>query len=747
MPKRQRGKTKFHLMSRWTKRRHVKDSIRHTEWVNDSSSSDREGDITNIHESTGDEETFPGPSNCKNPKENDIDMSSEISSCPDVPHFFLLSSEESDHPISDSDTEMSRPSFNTDFHHEPDHNEIFITLDEQTPQDDPEQNFLKFLQSWGVNYGIPQNAFDALLLGLREHSCFSNLPRCSRTIMKTPRSLNKIHVAPGEYIHTGIEVQLQKLLTNVSNLESFSKLCLMVNIDGLPPYKSCQGELYPILMSILNIPELKNRVIPVGIYYGLEKPFDVSDFLASFVNEAKFLVENGIKVKNRSLALSISCFCMDAPAKSFVMGINGHGGFYSCTKCNVKGETMENKRVFEDLNCEKRTSIDFLNKTDKQYQTGQTPLTEIPGINFVDTFVLDYMHLVCLGVMRRLLFIWNSGIKSSKKSRLSKGGRDLISNKLLDFKSSVPSEFARKPRDMKLILRWKATELRTFILYLGPVALKGVLDTDKYINFLSLHTAMTILLSPALCSAETFRITARSLLKQFVESVSQLYGRHLITHNFHGLIHLVDDADTFVSYAEDFSLNDISSFPFEEFLQKLKRLLRGRNKPLEQIGRRLAEKYCLDPNVKLIKHSMPYFPQSSSHNNGPLLVFCSNPQYHNVIFSDFTISALSTADRYCGTEKGEIIQVHNIAYCKENKSMVVIGKKFLDMTDFYSISSPDSTPIVSSSELGIYKVKKLSSWYKWPVSRITKKFMCLPCKAYFVVFPLLHLVKNKKIDA
>lgn len=143
-------------------------------------------------------------------------MSSEISSCPDVSHFFLLSSEESDHPISNSDTEMSRPSFNTGFHHEPDDNEIFITLDEQTPQDDPEQNFLKFLQSWGVNYGIPQNAFDALLLGLREHSCFSNLPRCSRTIMKTPRSLNKIHVAPGEYIHTGMVVQLQKLLTNVS---------------------------------------------------------------------------------------------------------------------------------------------------------------------------------------------------------------------------------------------------------------------------------------------------------------------------------------------------------------------------------------------------------------------------------------------------------------------------------------------------------------------------------------------------
>lgn len=45
---------------------------------------------------------------------------------------------------------------------------------------------------------------------------------------------------------------------------------------------------------------------------------------------------------------------------------------------------------------------------DETYHKGHTILSDI-NINLVDDISLDYMHLVCLGVLKRLLGIWVSG--------------------------------------------------------------------------------------------------------------------------------------------------------------------------------------------------------------------------------------------------------------------------------------------------------------------------------------------------
>lgn len=54
---------------------------------------------------------------------------------------------------------------------------------------------------------------------------------------------------------------------------------------------------------------------------------------------------------------------------------------------------------------------------------------------------------------------------------------------LLNARSSIPYKFARLSRSLEDHGRWKATEFRQFLLYLGPVFLKNVLSNDYYTHF------------------------------------------------------------------------------------------------------------------------------------------------------------------------------------------------------------------------------------------------------------------------
>lgn len=71
-----------------------------------------------------------------------------------------------------------------------------------------------------------------------------------------------------------------------------------------------------------------------------------------------------------------------------------------------------------------------------------------------------------------------------------------MSTKLISLKNYIPCEFARKPRSLKEVKQFKATEYRQFLLYTGPIVLKEILDSTKYDHFITLQIAITILLCP-----------------------------------------------------------------------------------------------------------------------------------------------------------------------------------------------------------------------------------------------------------
>ena len=78
--------------------------------------------------------------------------------------------------------------------------------------------------------------------------------------------------------------------------------------------------------------------------------------------------------------------------------------------------------------------------------------------------------------------------------------------------------------------------------------------------------------------------SAKEFLNYFVYNSKECYGDTFCVYNVHGLIHIADDVEYFKK-----SLQAISAFVFENYLQELKRFFRSRNNPVAQIMKRLGE--------------------------------------------------------------------------------------------------------------------------------------------------------------
>ena len=159
------------------------------------------------------------------------------------------------------------------------------------------------------------------------------------------------------------------------------------------------------------------------------------------------------------------------------------------------------------------------------------------NIQCVSQFPVDYMHCVLLGVVRQSLKHW---VHIKKKDySLNKYQINMINNRLQQIKTGITSEFARKPRPLYELERWKATEFRLFVLYTGVVVLRNILPIKYYEHFLLLVCAMRILCDKKQCTYNNE--CATNMLRKYVQNFSELYGTSSVGYNVHNLIHLSAD--------------------------------------------------------------------------------------------------------------------------------------------------------------------------------------------------------------
>lgn len=554
-----------------------------------------------------------------------------------------------------------------------------------------EVTFQEKLASWATRSKCGRSQINELLGILKDEGL--EVPKDSRTLLKTPRQIQIEDRCGGQYAYFGIECSVVKILDrNIKYLESSNSVDLLVNIDGIPLFKSSNSQLWPIICRFSDF-----EPFIVAIFCGEHKPNSVDDYLQDFLAEYKELQRKPITLNGQEIHVCIKAFVCDAPARAFLKCIKGHTGYDCCERCTIKGE-YKNKRVVLLGDYPLRTDRDFSNGLYVNHHVGVSPLLNV-GIRCVTGFPLDYMHLVCLGVVRRLLCFLRKGPPECRLSHRKVGE---ISTLLVSLSGKLPSEFARQPRPLTDLDRWKATELRQFLLYTGPVVLKKVLHKDVYEHFLCLTVAVSILLDTCETKRAAYMDYAKQLLDYFVEKSKHIYTPLFLVYNVHNLKHLSDDSRHFMC-----SLNDISAFPFENHLQILKKLVRNAKNPISQVAKRLCEQERAESHRNKVSNKSWHFVSEKKRNGCFLL--------HNEDFA-FVKEKRDDGNLLCD----------------------VISQK--NMESFFTVPC-DSKLINVVYIRNMERVQKRRRLLD--VDEIHRKVACLPFKTGYVLMPLLHSMERK----
>ena len=216
---------------------------------------------------------------------------------------------------------------------------------------------------------------------------------------------------------------------------------------------------------------------------------------------------------------------------------------------------------------------------------------------------LDYMHLVCLGVTKLLIRLW---IKPRTKASLNIIELEQLSSNfvsLIPWISNSLNYRFNKPQPILELKNWKATTFRLFLNYAGPIILLNVLPVEYLQHFNTFHCAIRIL-----SDSRTYlqhNDCAKQLLIYFACQLKNLYSEHTVTWNVHNLCHLTHDAKNFGP------LDSFSAFDFENYMQVIKRMIRKKPQPLQQLHRQLTEKSHF---TKTLKKPLPIHWHVASSN-------------------------------------------------------------------------------------------------------------------------------------
>lgn len=455
----------------------------------------------------------------------------------------------------------------------------------------------------------------------------------------------------------------------------------------------------------------------IGIYAGDSKPSNLEAFLDPLVTELNELFVNGLSTRTGSRVLvKVRAFICDTPARALIKGVVNFNGKHGCLKCTVIGEYshVSHTVTFLRSDCPRRNDNDFRAKKDEEHHKTDSPLLKLNIDMVEDIPVSDSLHLIDLGVMKRLLIGWRDGNLGKYITKWCSKDIERVNDFLT--KCRMPKEIHRSVRTVIVLSNWKGSEYRTFFYYLSLVILKDALPSQAYYHFLHLFCSITI------CSNEKhfkFLTIAEKMLEHFVAIFKNIYGKDYVSSNIHNLTHVVQEVRKFGK------LQSFNAYPFENKLYVIKNLIRQGNKPLQQVARRLNERF--DMKFENINQNHTDYPFIKKNQRKARLI--------QLCFSSFTLSA-QDQNKWFMNEKDSVIELKSIYTNNEDnsKDIFIQGYRIENLHDVFE------EPL-KSSYLSIYKtdrnnMKKTNVVCK--ASNVKCKLVQIDYNSELFFVPLLH---------
>lgn len=365
-----------------------------------------------------------------------------------------------------------------------------------------------------------------------------------------------------------------------------------------------------------------------------------------------------------------------------------------------------------------RTDFSFRNRQHPEHHRVLTPLENLPVDMIKDFVIADPLHLLDLGIMKKLMKIWLDGeiTKDFKLNRNDKLSLDIL---LLQCNSTLPTEIHRSIRSIEWLKFWKGSEFRTILLYIGLIVFKDILCSAAYDHFRYLFCAVTI------CSTDEYKEfvpLAKVIFNEFIEIYIDLYGSDSITSNVHNLCHVIENVSRFGN------LNSISTYPFENTARHIKLKLKQCNKSLEQVARRIEELTLIQQNTECTSDPLECYIFKFPIEN---LQQTDYIKYKYIcIEQTVIISNRKQGDKWFLTKKNEIVEFEH-AYRINNK-VFLNGSPLRDKRNFF-------IQPFNSSFINVYESDKIfNTQQKYLIDEIKCKLFCLSHDNKLIFIPLLH---------
>ncbi|XP_077551275.1 uncharacterized protein LOC144164922 [Haemaphysalis longicornis] len=388
----------------------------------------------------------------------------------------------------------------------------------------------------------------------------------------------------------------------------WSDLTLTINTDGSPLFKSTNASIWPIQFFVNELPfsSQTEHTVLAGLWFGHKHP-DMLLFMTKFVEEVKAVGELMWKCGSAELRSKVYpvCVCVDAPARAAVGNHTQFNGQFGCPWCLACGKLDNKRRLYLETEPSVQRTTEGVQRDAKlamQLDTpvncvkGPSPLTNLPYLDLVWCYTVEYMHCVLLGVVRQFTEYWVDSVNSDEDYYIGQPSTlQAVSKRLLRIRP--PHHITRLPRTLRVRCFWKAHEWRNWLLFYCLPCCWGILPPVYLKHFAFLSEAIFILLQDELSHAAITH--ADRLLQEFVGRAARLYGDHCMTFNVHQLTHLAQAARKYGP------LWAHSAFTFESGNGRIVKLVTAANGVKEQI----VERVVMHQELQLLL-SLASFPPS-----------------------------------------------------------------------------------------------------------------------------------------